>query len=98
MMARTTKRERQLETAYNTVRKQFPGKKPLWDLDRMALLLDHHGYPEDAEALRSLADRLLRLRALLRGKSRDDYAREANDRLRADWTPEERTHLERPFT
>ena len=78
----TTRRERQLETQLGTIRNAFPGRKPLWDLDRIALMLSMDGHDEDADAIRDLADRLLPIRAMLRGKSRDDYAREANDRLR----------------
>ena len=78
----TTKRERKLETALGTVRNAFPGRKPIWELDRIALLLDMDGNDEDAAILRDLGERLTKVRIVLRGKSRHDYEREAGDRLK----------------
>ena len=66
------------------VRKRAPGRDSIQNVDRIAMLLDEWSDPEDAELLRSLADRLRLIRTALRGKGRAEWAQEETRRLIAD--------------
>ena len=63
-------KQQDAEVRLNWVRKRLPGRKPIDDLERIAILLDMDGGEEDAATLRALASRLRELRCFFRGEGR----------------------------
>ena len=81
------------EVRLNWVRKRLPGRKPIDDLERIAILLDMDGNDEDAAILRALAARLRDLRCFFRGEGR----RERDERLTREALALATADEQRPF-
>lgn len=81
------------EVRLNWVRKRLPGRKPIDDLERIAILLDVDGGDKDAATLRALAGRLRELRCYFRGEGRRERDERTTREALALMTADE----QRPF-